>query len=149
MKKKDLLSLMLFIGISSCLYAQHTDSIKSFPFVVMKEKTKTLSFVVKFQSVCCGVPNDSPLKKAINYFKKTNKLQKITATKIAPMGREGEYWIGFSLKELNRKQKSSFIRKMKTTTGKMKDKGYAACEENVKATIAELPSNIQFEEISF
>ena len=137
MKKKDLLSLMLFIGISSCLYAQHTDSIKSFPFVV------------KFQSVCCGVPNDSPLKKAINYFKKTNKLQKITATKIAPMGREGEYWIGFSLKELNRKQKSSFIRKMKTTTGKMKDKGYVACEENVKATIAELPSNIQFEEISF
>ena len=137
MKKKDLLSLMLFIGISSCLYAQHTDSIKSSPFVV------------KFQSVCCGVPNDSPLKKAINYFKKTNKLQKITATKIAPMGREGEYWIGFSLKELNRKQKSSFVRKMKTTTGKMKDKGYAACEENVKATIAELPSNIQFEEISF
>ena len=137
MKKDQLFFLILFIGISSCLNAQDTDSIKSFPFVV------------KFQSVCCGVPNDNPIKKAINYFKKTNKLKRITATKIAPMGREGEYWIGFSLKEINRKQKKSFIRKIKITTGKMKDKGYATCEENLKVRIEDLPSNIQFEEISF
>ncbi len=137
MKKNQLFFLILFIGISSCLKAQSNDSIKYFPLVV------------QFQSVCCGVPNDSPLKKAINYFKKINKLKEITATKVSPMGREGEYWISFSLKELNRKQKTSFIRKMKITTAKMKDRGYVTCEENVKAKITELPSSVQFEEISF
>ena len=109
-----------------------------------KEKSLYYPVVVQFHSVCCGVPSDKPLIQYITTFKKANKIQKINAIKIFPMGREGEYYLAFSLKEMNRRQKFLFRNKLKPIVDKMKDKGNATVEENMNIFKSELPRNVKF-----
>ena len=109
-----------------------------------KEKSLYYPVVVQFHSVCCGVPSDKPLIQYITTFKKANKIQKINAIKIFPMGREGEYYLAFSLKEMNRRQKFLFRNKLKPIVDKMKDKGNAIVEENVNIFKSELPGTVKF-----
>jgi hypothetical protein len=114
-----------------------------------KEKSLYYPVVVQFHSVCCGVPTDKPLIQYITTFKKANKIQKINAIKISPMGREGEYYLAFSLKEMNRRQKFLFRNKLKTIVDKMKDKGNASVEENVNIFKSELPGNVKFSKVGW
>src|SRR6187397_215544 len=65
--------------------------------------------VVEFHSFCCGVPDAGPLTSFIKSFKKQQKIKKISVDRIGPMGKEGEYYMAFPLKELNKKQISKFI----------------------------------------
>lgn len=117
--------LLLFICFSSAkLFAQTAN--RSYPVAVM------------FSSYCCGVPDDAPLIKAINSFKKKNKIKKISYDKIGPMGKEGEYEMAFSLKELTKKQKTAFIKMLKATAPLLKDKGGASAEENITVKKEEL-----------
>ena len=109
-----------------------------------KEKSLYYPVVVQFHSVCCGVPSEKPLTQYITAFKKANKIQKINANKISPMGKEGEYYLAFPLKEMDRKQKFLFKNNLKTITDKMKDKGNASVEENMNIFKSELPSNVKF-----
>ncbi len=134
--KKNLffLTLSLFVFISAAS-AQQGDS--------------TISFrvLLKFQSECCGVPSDRPLIKAISSFKRKYHVRSIQAYRIGPMGREGEYYLGFYLKELNRPLRSKLISKMRASVILMcKDKGTVAMEENSKTT---LPSIFEIKEIRF
>ncbi|MEO6490120.1 MAG: hypothetical protein ABIO04_09295 [Ferruginibacter sp.] len=69
--------------------------------------------VISFHSECCGVPSDSSLRIFIDHFKKHYKIKRITADYIGPMGREGEYYLGFKLRELNKKQAGYFKTKVK------------------------------------
>jgi hypothetical protein len=64
-------------------------------------------------------------------------------------GREGEYMVAFSLKEMNNKQKTSFVKLIRAITTVMKDRGFAVAEENYTNTTSSLPSNISIEKISF
>ena len=91
----------------------------------------TYRYVVKFNSECCGVPNAAPLLQSIKNFKKKNNVKQLTYYKIAPMGREGEYYMAFTLSEMNKKKSTSFIKDINATTLKMKDKGNASTEENM------------------
>lgn len=109
-----------------------------------KEKSLYYPVVVQFHSVCCGVPSDKPLIQYISTFKKANKIQKINAIKISPMGKEGEYYLAFPLKEMDRKQRFLFKNNLKNITDKMKDKGNASVEENVNIFKSELPGNVKF-----
>ena len=86
--------------------------------------------VVEFHSHCCGVPSEQPLLNYIHSFKKAQRIKKIKAWHIGPMGREGEYYLAFSLKELNKRQKKIFISNVKAVTAKMKDKGSASLSVN-------------------
>ena len=115
MKKITIVAIAIFLSFS--LYAQ-------------KQQT-TYPFVVKFNSECCGVPDAAPLLKSINTFKKKNSVKHLTYFKIAPMGREGEYYMAFTLKELNKKKATAFIKQINATALKMKDKGSATTEENM------------------
>ena len=94
----------LLAGI--CLLALH-------PVFAQDSTVTRFPVVVSFQSICCGVPSDSTVISYIRAFKKKNKLKSITATNIGPMGKEGEYYLAFSLKELNKKQVRTFISGLK------------------------------------
>ena len=136
MNTKSLLFILFISIITLTSFAQQK-----------KEKSLYYPVVVQFHSVCCGVPSDKPLIQYINSFKKANKIQKINAIKISPMGREGEYYLAFPLKEMNRRQKFLFRNKLKTITDKMKDKGNATVEENMNIFKSELPRNVKFSKV--
>ena len=135
MNKKTLV-FILFISIFTLTsFAQQKKN---------KEKGFYYPVVVQFHSVCCGVPADKPLIQYITSFKKNNKIQKINAIKISPMGKEGEYYLAFPLKEMNRRQKFLFKNNLKTITDNMKDKGNASVEENMIIFKSALPTNVKF-----
>ena len=97
---------------------------------------------IQFLSECCGVPGDAPLKKFLKDFKKQHKIKSLAAWHIGPMGREGEYYLAFPLKELNKKQALLF-------TDKIKDRGSAVCVENMKIAADELPARASTEKVIF
>ena len=134
-------------------------SIKTHSFAIQKE-TSSISTIkadtvfkyavaIKFQSVCCGVPSDVPLQKAIKSFKSKNKIKVIDAVRIGPLGREGEYDICFQMNEMNARQKKAFIKIIKTTVKKLKNRGKAVMELNATYDTAALPSRIQFDPVGF
>ena len=91
----------------------------------------TYRYVIQFNSECCGVPDAAPLMKAIQSFKKKNKIKKISYFLISPMGREGEYHMAFPLTELNKKQTELFIKQMDAVITTLNDKGSANSEQNM------------------
>ena len=95
------------------------------------ETPTTYALVVKFNSECCGVPDAAPLVKCIRLFKKKHNIKKISYCLISPMGKEGEYYMAFTLSELNTKERILFIKELNATTLKMKDSGSATIEENM------------------
>ena len=88
-------------------------------------------YVVKFNSECCGVPDAAPLLKSIALFKKKNTVKSFTYYRIAPMGKEGEYYMAFQLKELTEKKLVLFMKQINATAFKMKSKGNVSTEENM------------------
>ena len=104
---RRILFCISFILIGIVTKAQTKDSI-----IQYRDSTIQYPIVVEFQSVCCGVPSEAPLVSFLKNFKRTNKIKKIKVYKIGPLGREGEYHLGFKLTEFNRAQKKSFIKKL-------------------------------------
>ncbi|MBL7700664.1 MAG: hypothetical protein JNM14_00320 [Ferruginibacter sp.] len=102
------------------------------------QKKTTYPVVITFNSMCCGVPSDEPLMKMVQRFKKQYKIKKLSADRIGPMGREGEYWLAFGLKELSKTQRVLFIKQLKKTAATMTDKGTAEVKENETVDRAEL-----------
>jgi hypothetical protein len=98
----------------------------------------TYRVVVKFGSMCCGVPSNKPLLDYVATFKKKNKIKTLVCDSIGPMGREGEYDMAFSLKELKKKQVNIFIKEVTTLVTTMKEQGYANVEENVEVDKASI-----------
>jgi hypothetical protein len=94
--------------------------------------------VVKFGSMCCGVPSNKPLLDYVAAFKKKNKIKKMACDSIGPMGKEGEYDMAFTLKELKTKQVEIFIKEVTTLATTMKEQGYANVEENIEIDISSL-----------
>lgn len=95
------------------------------------QKVNSYPVVVSFNSMCCGVPKSGPVMSFIKTFKKQNKIKSIAVDSIGPMGKEGEYYLAFRLKELNKAQKIKFIQQLKKIAPTMVDKGSAAIEENM------------------
>jgi hypothetical protein len=98
----------------------------------------TYRVVVKFGSMCCGVPSNKPLLDYIAAFKKKNKIKKIVCDSIGPMGREGEYDMAFTLKELKKMQVENFVKEITALAGTMKEQGYANVEENIEIDLSSL-----------
>jgi hypothetical protein len=92
----------------------------------------TYRVVIKFGSMCCGVPSNKPLLDYIAAFKKKNKIKKLTCDKIGPMGKEGEYDMAFTLKELKKTQVEIFVKEVTVLAATMKEQGYTNVEENVE-----------------
>jgi hypothetical protein len=89
--------------------------------IITKAQTVNKYYAVafNFSSKCCGVPDNKPLLDAVMDFKNKNKLKEIVYDRIGPLGKEGEYKLGFYLLELNKKQKVKFISLAKKITEKL------------------------------
>ena len=98
----------------------------------------TYPVLVSFSSECCGVPSNTPVMKLVQSFKKQYHIKNIAADEIGPMGKEGEYYLAFKLKELTKKQKTSFIAQLKKIVPTMTDKGSASVMENEPIDVASL-----------
>lgn len=121
--QKLILSILLTALLTTVAYAQ---------------KANYYTVVVAFNSMCCGVPDSGPVIKLINSFKKQNRIKRMAVDSIGPMGREGEYYLAFRLKELSRTQKIKFVQKLKKIAPNMLDRGSAEIKENVTVNKADL-----------
>jgi hypothetical protein len=99
---------------------------------------KKYRVVVKFGSMCCGVPSNKPLLDYIAVFKKKNNIKKILCDNIGPMGREGEYDMAFTLKELKKTQLETFVKEITIFAATMREQGYTNVEENIEIDKASL-----------
>jgi hypothetical protein len=106
-------------------------TIAFFTIAVSAQKKITYPVVVSFNSICCGVPDNAPVMQLIKTFKRQNRIRSISVDRIGPMGREGEYYLAFRLKEMSRSQKTKFIRELKRIVPTMTDKGSADVKENM------------------
>ncbi len=117
---------------------------------IMAQKAKIVyPLVMSFQSECCGVPSDSALQEFIKKFKARYKINKITADRIGPMGREGEYYLAFRLKELSKKQKQYFIKNIKAIKKFPSDKGTWSFKEKEEIDPSSLPGRSRITEKVF
>ena len=104
------------------------------------QSSTTYPVVVSFGSMCCGVPSNEPVIKLIKSFKKQYKIKQIAVYNIGPMGREGEYYLAFRLKEFSKAQKIKFVQQLKKTAATMKEQGYAEIRENETVNKTDLSS---------
>lgn len=118
----------------------------SFASIAQSTTAKPYKVSIAFNSFASGVPSSEPLNAFIKKFKKDNKIEKnIAADHIGPLGREGEYKLGFTLKELTKKQQASFITKLKKVVDSMKDRGRAEMIENDTINMASISSRATVE----
>ena len=135
MNTRLLISIIFLTAVQS-LSAQ--DSLKvSYPLVI------------SFQSQCCGVPTETPLRSFIIAFKKKYKIKTISASHIGPMGREGEYYLAFKLTELNKKQTKDFINKVKQLKKLPGDKGTFSFNEKMDIDPAKLSGRTTIKTVDF
>lgn len=107
---------------------------------VNAQKQITYPVIVTFNSMCCGVPDSKPVMKFIKDFKKQHKIKWILVDSIGPMGREGEYYLAFKLKEMTASQRVKFIRQLKKIVPTMTDRGSAEIKEMYRIDKTELGS---------
>jgi len=112
------------ILLSICLMAVFTTASTA-------QKINSYPVVVSFLSMCCGVPDSKPVMELIKSFKKQNRIKRIAVDSIGPMGKEGEYYLAFRLKEMSKSQKIKFIQQLKKIAPTMKDRGTASIIENM------------------
>lgn len=96
--------------------------------------------LVNFRSMGTGVPSDKPLLAYVRAFREAHQQDSIQVDRIGPLGREGEYAIGFRLSELNSKQKKAFIqglKKIRFTTGKANEGSIQVTEQPTDAPQAQ------------
>ncbi len=111
--------------------------------VIAQNRIDYYVITVSFYSKCCGVPDSKPLFDSIVRFKKKNKIKTITYDRLGPLGKEGEYQLGFLLKELSKKQRANFITMVEKITptligsGDSNSAGGANMKLNVKIMKAE------------
>lgn len=92
--------------------------------------TTTYRVSFAFGSIGTGTPSDKPLLDFLACFKTCNKIKTMSAVRIGPLGKEGEYKLAFPLTELNKTQKKNFIAELKKIAKNMKDRGYVTVTEN-------------------
>lgn len=113
------------------------------------QNSTTYPVVVSFNSMCCGVPSNTPVLKLIKSFKKQYKIKQVAVDSIGPMGREGEYYLAFRLKEFSKAQKIKFIQQLKKTAASMKEQGSAEIKENETINKADLSSRTTITALKF
>ena len=113
------------------------------------QNSTTYAVVVTFNSMCCGVPSNTPVLKLIKSFKKQCKIKQVAVDSIGPMGREGEYYLAFRLKEFSKAQKIKFIQQLKKTAASMKEQGSAEIKENETINKADLSSRTTITALKF
>ncbi|MEO7306685.1 MAG: hypothetical protein ABIR78_14350 [Ferruginibacter sp.] len=109
---------------------------------VSAQKSNFYAVVVSFNSMCCGVPDNAPVMELVKNFKKQNRIKRMAVDNIGPMGKEGEYYLAFRLKELNKAQRLKFIQQLKKIAPTMVDKGSVEIKTDLVVNRADLSPRI-------
>jgi len=118
-------------------------------FTQTKDSSINCKLLLKFQSIGTGVPSDVNLIRSIKSFKKKYHIRQIKAQYIGPMGREGEYYLCFNMKEMNSKNKNYFIKKMKSLCEIKNERGFIVAEENTTIDLKTLSSQTDIRNINY
>lgn len=113
------------------------------------KKITTYKVLISFHSIGTGVPDATPLEEFIQAFKTKHKVKEIVAEKIGPLGREGEYQLGFQLKELNKKKKALFISEIEKTVALLKDRGSASFEKDGKVDFSAISERATCKKVKY
>ncbi len=140
---KQLISLLalFFLGHSAPCQQAGTPG-KNVPISAYK-------VAIKFSSIGTGVPDDAPVIKFVQQFKKQYRIKAVSFYKVGPLGREGEYDMAFKLTELNPARQKAFIAGLKKVcTGiNRKSLGKTEVVTNYQLVKETLPSRASVEKI--
>lgn len=109
----------------------------------------TYPLVISFESHCCGVPSDSVIRKFIAAYKKQQKIKTISAVRIGPMGREGEYYLAFRLTEIRKKKQKDFITKISQLKPLATDRGSFSFNEQMEIDASTLSQRTKEKTVVF
>lgn len=124
------------------------------PSLSLKAQTKAIpdsvqySVLLMFQSVCCGVPDQEPLDKALRKFAKREKTGTIEFRKIGPMGREGEYYLVFDLKKWKPSTRVKMVHLLDQMSKNLREPGHVSIEKNGILRKSELPERATMEKLT-
>jgi len=110
---------------------------------------KPFPLVMQFNSYCCGVPDEQPIRDAIHELLIREKKSKLIAWKLAPMGKEGEYWICFEGDRRFFSMQSEFIESVTVFTKQSHDKGGISLDSNRIIDPVSLPKQAKWEKMNF
>ncbi len=109
-----------------------------------EEDSKVYNIYILFGSIGTGTVSNKPLLQLMDKFEAEQKVAFTKVEKIAPLGREGEYALGFILddwKQTQIKQFSDDLRKIDFTQGKNKNQvGYVNITDNMAFSEVKMPS---------
>ena len=136
------LTILAFMGFSAVCQQKNASPAKNIPISAYK-------VAVKFTSIGTGVPDDAPLIKFVQQFKKQYKIKAVYFYKVGPLGREGEYDMAFKLTELNPARQKVFIAGLKKVcTGiNRKSQGKTEVVTNYQLQKEMLPTRASVEKI--
>lgn len=144
MIKRILTSIIIVLGLVACCNTapKSTSTVKT-------PDVKEYAVVISFGSIGTGVPDAKPLETYISKFKRDNKIKIISADRIGPFGREGEYKLCFRLSECSNAQKADFITSLKEVVANLNDKGYATLNMDEEIDLEALGSRVTKEVIKY
>ncbi len=110
---------------------------------------KPIPFVVQFNSFCCGVPDQKPIRDAIHQVLINEGKSGILAWKLSPMGKEGEYWICFQTDRTFRSLKHKLIDAIDTVAKQPQERGGITLDSNFILNQSSIPQHAKWESIWF
>ena len=112
--------------------------------------SKTYKVYLYFYSIGAGTADPKPVADYISEFKTTNSIASVKADKIGPLGKEGEYALGFELKEMNIGQRASFISGITQKAKSIQDRGASVnVETNYSIRTDSLPFRAIIETVNY
>jgi len=69
---------------------------------------------LRYGSICCGTPSTAPVDRYITQFKKKNKIKNLEVYRQSGLGREGEFNLYIGTDQLTKKQKTAFVKGLKS-----------------------------------
>ncbi|MFZ1528439.1 MAG: hypothetical protein WAT19_06810 [Ferruginibacter sp.] len=121
MKQFTGLAIFILMGFSAFCQQKPASTGKKNPISAYK-------VAVKFTSIGTGVPDDAPLVKFVQQFKKQYKVKAISFYKVGPLGREGEFDMAFKLTELTPARQKTFIAGLKKVCAGINSKSQGKTE---------------------
>lgn len=67
---------------------------------------------LEYTSICCGTPNEAPVKDFITFFAKKYKKNNLQVYKQSGLGREGEYKLFINIGGMNNEEKTLFTNEL-------------------------------------
>lgn len=110
---------------------------------------KPFALVIKFNSVCCGVPDEQPLRDVIHQIVSDEDESGFIGWKLSPMGKEGEYWICIQGDRKFRSLQSKLTDAVSELAKQPQERGGISLDSNFVLQSSSIPQQAKWESIWF